>query len=77
MDEAPYRNTIERLKAALEEAKQSEKVAEASVELARAGLTRTEANLKFATDNRDRNAELFETKAASRQDLDVSLNRFA
>ena len=77
VDKVPYQNNVTRLTAALKEAEQSKKVAEASVLLAEASLTRTEANLKFATDNRDRNAKLFETKAASRQDLDVSLNRFA
>lgn len=77
VDEVPYRNSVTRLTAALEETKQSEKVAEASVELAQAFLTRTEATLKFATDNRDRIAKLFESKAASQQDLDVASNQYS
>jgi multidrug resistance efflux pump len=77
VDEVPYRNSVSRLTAALEEANQGEKVAEASVELAQASLTRTEATLKFATDNRDRIARLFESKAASQQDFDFASNQYA
>lgn len=77
VDEVPYRNSVTRLTAALEEAKQSENVAEASVELAQAILTRTEATLKYSTDNRDRIVKLFESKAASQQDLDLASNKFA
>lgn len=77
VDEVPYVNNVNRLEAALLEAKQSEKVAEASVDLAQAILKRATANLEFATQDRDRIATLFQTKSASRQDYDASLNRFA
>lgn len=77
VDEVPYRNSVNRLSASLDEAKQSELVAVASVAVTQAALTRTEANLNFATQDRDRIAKLFEAKSASRQDYDVSLNRYA
>jgi multidrug resistance efflux pump len=77
VDEVPYRNSVNRLSASLDEAKQSELVAVASVAVTLAALTRTEANLNFATQDRDRIAKLFEAKSASRQDYDVSLNRYA
>ena len=77
VDEVPYQNSVNRLTAALNEAEQSEKVAVASVSVSQAALARAEANLNFATQDRDRTAKLFEAKSASRQDYDVSLNRYA
>ncbi len=77
VDKVPYQNSVARLSAALEEAKQSENVAVASVDLAEATLTRADANLKFATRDRDRNAELVQSKSVSQAEYDLSLNRFA
>ncbi len=58
IDPVPYQNTVSQLSAGLDEAKQSRKVADASVNLAMAGLDRANANLKFATLDRDRKADL-------------------
>lgn len=76
VDKVPYENSVTRLSAALEEARQAENVAIASVELATATLTRADANLEFATRDRDRNAKLIQSKAASQEAYDLSLNRF-
>ncbi len=77
VDRVSYQNNVDRLTAALDEARQSEKVAVASVELAEATLARADSNLKFATRNRDRNANLIESKSVSQAEYDLSLNRFA
>jgi multidrug resistance efflux pump len=76
VDAVPYENTVAKLTAALDEAKQSEKVADASVDLAKATLTRATANLEFATSDRDRNAKLVQTSAVSQQDYEASKNRY-
>ena len=68
VDEVPYKNSVNRLTAALNEAEQSEKVAVASVSVSQAALARAEANLNFATQDRDRTANLFEAESGSRQD---------
>ncbi len=77
VDEVPYQNNVARLSAVLEEAKQSEKVAVASVELADASLARAESNLKFVTRDRDRNERLMESNSVSQSEYDVSMARFA
>jgi multidrug resistance efflux pump len=77
IDEVPYQNNVDRLSAAMEEAEQSKKVAIASVDLAEATLVRADSNLKYATRDRDRNANLIESKSVSQAEYDLSLNRFA
>jgi multidrug resistance efflux pump len=79
VDKVPYQNAVDRLSAALEEAKQGENVAIASVELATATLTRADANLEFTTRDRDRdrNAKLIQSNAASQEEYDLASNRFA
>ncbi len=77
VDPVPYQNAVTRLKAGLDEAKQSELVAVASVDLAQASLDRSTGNLEFATRERDRIDKLFTAKAASAQDLDQAVTRFS
>ncbi len=77
VDQLPYQNNVERLTAALDEARQGEQVAVASVAVAQAGLTRAQTNLDFATLDRDRKAKLVETNAVSQEELDIASNRFA
>ncbi len=77
VDKIPYQNSVARLAAALEQAKQSEKVAVASVELSQTTVTRSKTELKFATADRDRNAKLIESQAVSQAEYDLSLNRYA
>lgn len=77
VDETPYQNSVARLAAALEQAKQSQKVAVASVDLAQAVLTRAKAELQFATQDRDRLTKLIESNSASQAEYDQSLNRYA
>ncbi len=77
VDEVPYQNNVNRLTAALEEARQSEQVAVASVDLAEATLARADSNVKFATRDRDRIEELMKSNAVSQAEYDVSMNRFA
>ena len=77
VDPTPYSNTIKSLETTLEQAKQGKLVADASVKLAEATITRTSSNLDFATKDRDRTSKLAETNSVSQQDLDVSLNRYA
>ena len=77
VDEVPYQNNVDKLSAALDEARQGEKVAVASVELAEATLARADSNLKFATRDRDRNEKLMESNAVSKAEYDLSMNRYA
>jgi multidrug resistance efflux pump len=77
VDRIPYENSVSRLSAALEEARQGEQVAAASVEVAKATLTRAESNLDFATRNRDRNQSLIESNSVSKNEYEIALNRFA
>jgi multidrug resistance efflux pump len=77
VDEVPYQNTVDRLSAAFDEARQSQQVAVASVDLAEATLARADSNLKFATRDRDRNEKLMESNAVSKAEYDLSMNRFA
>jgi multidrug resistance efflux pump len=77
VDPIPYQNSVARLAAAVTESNQARLVAEASIELAQATLTRATADLDFATQVRDRNAKLVEKNAISQQDFDASVNRYA
>lgn len=77
VDPVPYTNTVKKLEAMLAQAKQNKLVSEASVKLAEATIERTNANLAFATKDRDRIAKLVETNSVSQQDFDISLNRYA
>ena len=76
VDPTPYENSIRQLTAALEQANQSKKVAEAAVELAEASLKRATSALDFATKTRDREQELMEKGASSQQSLDNAINAF-
>lgn len=77
VDPVPYENAVNRLTAMVEETNQGKKVAEASIELGKATLARANADLDLATTDRDRNARLFEKEAASKQDYDRSVTRYA
>jgi multidrug resistance efflux pump len=77
VDPVPYQNAVTRLKSGLDEAKQSQLVALASVDLAQASLDRSTANLEFATRERERIEKLFTAKAASAQEFDLATNRFS
>ena len=76
VDPIPYENTVAQLKAALEEARQGEQAAVASVALAEASLKRAESNLDYATKDRDRTTQLLESKAISKEEFDASSNRY-
>lgn len=76
IDPIPYENTVNQLKAALEEARQGEQAAVASIALADASLKRAESNLDYATKDRDRTSQLVESKAISKEEFDASINRY-
>ena len=76
VDPTTYELAVNRLTASLDEAAQGEKVAEASIAVAEAGLARSKSDFEFATVTRDRNAGLIETQSVSQQDYDASVNRF-
>ncbi|QDV25380.1 HlyD family secretion protein [Aureliella helgolandensis] len=74
VDAIPYENSITQLKAALEEAKQSQAVAEAAIDLAQATIARTDSDLKFARVEHERKAELVKTQAISQEEFDAITN---
>ena len=76
IDPVPYENTVNQAKAALEEARQGEQAAVASVALADASLKRAESNLDYATKDRDRTSQLLESKAISKEEFDAANNRY-
>jgi multidrug resistance efflux pump len=76
VDPVPYQNAITLLTATLNEAQQSQRVAEAGIDLADASKARTKANLEFATRARDRSQPLLESNAISQEDFDNVMNRF-
>jgi multidrug resistance efflux pump len=77
VDRVPYENAVKRLTTAVEEARQNQQVAKSSVVLAEATLKRANANLEFATADRDRKAELIKTNAISDEDNDLAIARYA
>lgn len=76
IDPIPYENTVNQLTAAIEEARQGEQAAVASIALADASLKRAESNLDYATKDRDRTSQLLESKAISKEEFDASSNRY-
>jgi multidrug resistance efflux pump len=76
VDKLPFQTAVDRLEAALAEAKQSIAVAETSVELAQAALKRAEADLTYMTGEREREQELVRTNAVSKQQFEQTLARY-
>lgn len=76
VDDEPYVNALKRSNATLAQAKQNIKVAESSVALAEATVTRSRSDLKYATNDRDRNEKLRKANSNSQDDLERSLARF-
>ncbi len=76
IDSIPYESTVAQLKAGLEEARQGEQAAVASVALADASLKRAESNLDYAFKDRDRTSQLLESKAISKEEFDAANNRY-
>ncbi|MCR9200948.1 MAG: HlyD family secretion protein [Planctomycetaceae bacterium] len=77
VDPVPYQNAVARLEAAVREAEQGKDVADASVAVAQASLTQSEAELKYATEERERVTGLFDRGSSSQQELDRAVNLFA
>ncbi|TWU27975.1 HlyD family secretion protein [Novipirellula artificiosorum] len=77
VDRVPYETLVKQLIAAVEAAKQGKQVAESSVILAEASLERANADLKFATAQRDRQEELLSSNATSEADYDLAVTRYS
>ncbi len=79
VDPVPYQNACERLRAQLEQARQAREVAETSIQLAQAAVDRAQANLKFATTEKERVDEIrrINPAAASEAQVDAAINRVA
>lgn len=76
VDTAPYENTVAQLTSAVESAQQGREVAESSVDLADASLNRATADLAFTTAERDRQQELWKSKATSKTEYDLAIARY-
>ena len=76
VDPVPFQKTVDRLTAAADEAKQAIGVAESSVDVAKATLKRTRADLEFMTRDRDRVQKLVGTNAISQQEYEQTLTRY-
>ncbi|MCA9116257.1 MAG: HlyD family secretion protein [Planctomycetaceae bacterium] len=76
VDTVPYEKTVDRLTAAVAEAKQSVSVAEASVEVSEATVIRARSDLAFMTAERDRAKMLMEKMAISQEQFDEALTRY-
>jgi multidrug resistance efflux pump len=76
VDRTPYENAIAQLTDAIAEAESGVKLAESSVSVADAGFDRARADLKFATNERDRQQKLMESNAGSQSELDQAVTRY-
>lgn len=76
VDRVPYENRIQQLTAAVDEAMQSVKVAEASVDVAAAALKRATSDADFAGAERDRYQKLVESEAATQQALEQAQAKY-
>ncbi len=76
VDRVPFQLTVDRLQASLNEAEQSIQVALASIDVAKATIVRTDADLNYGTRDRDRVERLIKSNAVSQEDFDKSMNRY-
>ncbi|MCA9234345.1 MAG: HlyD family secretion protein [Planctomycetales bacterium] len=76
VDPAPFQLAVDRLTATEAEAKQGVQVAEASVEAAQSMLKRATSDLAFMAAERDREEQLIETGAVSREKYEATLTRY-
>ncbi|TWU26059.1 HlyD family secretion protein [Bythopirellula polymerisocia] len=76
VDKVPYENSVQRLRAAPQEVEQQIKVAESSIESFSATVRRATADLKYATNERDRSEKLVGTEAISQEEYERSLTRY-
>ena len=76
VDPAPYEYALKRAQAAFEQAKQNIRLAETSVRLAEVSRERSDAELKYATSDRDRQQTLRQSGGASQDELERAITRF-
>lgn len=76
VDKQPFQLAVDRLEAALAEAKQSVTVAKTAVTIAEASLKRAEADLTYWTGERDRQQKLIAKNATSQRELEQTQARY-